>query len=83
MIRAFDADNPELTLSELAARTDLTRTAARRFLLTVVDLGCMHTDGRLFKPSPRVLEFGDTYLSSLSFPDIAEPRLERLVAACE
>ncbi|GII54277.1 IclR family transcriptional regulator [Planotetraspora thailandica] len=80
VIRAFDADNPELTLSEVAARTDLTRAAARRFLLTMVDLGYMNSDGRLFRLSPRVLELGYSYLSSLSFPDIAEPHLERLVA---
>ncbi|GAA4569053.1 IclR family transcriptional regulator domain-containing protein [Planotetraspora kaengkrachanensis] len=80
VIRVFDAENPALTLSEVAARSDLTRAAARRFLLTMVDLGYMHSDGRLFRLSPRVLELGYSYLSSLSFPEIAEPQLERLVA---
>ncbi|MEO3814857.1 IclR family transcriptional regulator C-terminal domain-containing protein [Sphaerisporangium sp. B11E5] len=80
VIRAFDADHPELTLSEVAARTGITRAAARRFLLTLAELGYMHTDGRLFRLSPRVLELGYSYLSGLPFSDIAEPHLKRLVA---
>src|SRR5690606_426999 len=80
VIRAFDADHPELTLSEVARACDLTRAAARRFLLTLVDLGYMRTDGRLFALSPRVLELGYAYLSSLTLPEVAEPHLERLVA---
>jgi IclR family pca regulon transcriptional regulator len=80
VIRAFSADAPELTLSDVARRTGLTRAAARRFLLTLVDLSYVHTDGRLFWLSPRVLELGYAYLSSLSLPEVAEPHLERLVA---
>ena len=48
MIRAFDADARELTISDVARRTGLSRAAARRFLLTLVDLGYVRTDGRLF-----------------------------------
>jgi IclR family pca regulon transcriptional regulator len=80
VIRAFSADAPALTLSEVARRTGLTRAAARRFLLTLVDLGYVHTDGRMFALTPRVLELGYAYLSSLSLPEVAEPHLERLVA---
>jgi len=80
VIRAFDAQHPELTLSEVARICDLTRAAARRFLLTLADLGYVRTDGRLFSLTPRVLELGYAYLSSLSLPEVAEPHLERLVA---
>src|SRR3954470_7163384 len=80
VIRAFDAEHPELTLSEVARATGLTRAAARRFLLTLVDLGYVHTDGRRFALSPRVLDLGYAYLSGLGLPDIAEPHLERLAA---
>jgi IclR family pca regulon transcriptional regulator len=80
VIRAFDAQRPELTLSEVARHCDLTRAAARRFLLTLADLGYVRTDGRLFKLTPRVLELGYAYLSSLSLPEVAAPHLERLVA---
>ena len=80
VIRAFDADARELTLSDVARRTGLRRAAARRFLLTLVDLGYVRTDARYFSLSPRVLELGYAYLSSLSLPEVAEPHLEALVA---
>ena len=80
VIRAFDEHNPELTLSDVARATGLTRAAARRFLLTLADLGYVRTDGRWFTLSPRILELGYAYLSSLSLTEVAEPHLERLVA---
>jgi IclR family pca regulon transcriptional regulator len=80
VIRAFDAEHPELGLSEVARATGLTRAAARRFLLTLVRLGYMsQSDGR-FALTPRVLELGYAYLSSLSLPDVAQPHMETLVA---
>jgi IclR family pca regulon transcriptional regulator len=80
VIRAFDAQRPELTLSEVAKICDLTRAAARRFLLTLADLGYVRSDGRFFSLTPRVLELGYSFLSSLSLPEVAAPHLERLVA---
>ncbi|MEU7849049.1 IclR family transcriptional regulator [Micromonospora parva] len=80
VIRAFDGDHPQLTLSEVARRTGLTRAAARRFLLTLVELGYVHTDGRLFSLRARILELGYAYLSSLSLPEVAQRHMEALVA---
>jgi IclR family transcriptional regulator, pca regulon regulatory protein len=80
VIRAFGADTPTLTLSEVARATGLTRAASRRFLLTLVDLGYVRTDGRQYALAPRVLELGYAFLSALSLPEVAEPHLERLVA---
>jgi IclR family pca regulon transcriptional regulator len=78
VIRAFDAEHPELTLSEVARRADLTRAAARRFLLTLESLGYVASDARVFRLTPRVLELGFSYLSSLSLPEIVQPHLEAL-----
>jgi IclR family transcriptional regulator, pca regulon regulatory protein len=80
VIRAFDADHPQLTLSDVARSAGITRAAARRFLLTLAELGYVRADGRWFSLTPRVLELGYAYLSSLSLPEVAEPHLERLVA---
>ena len=80
VIRAFDAESPELTLSEVARATGLTRAAARRFLLTLSELGYVRSTGRHFALTPRVLELGYAYLSSLTLPEVAAPHLERLVA---
>ena len=80
VIRAFDTEHPELTLSDVARETGLTRAAARRFLLTLADLGYVRSDGRRFLLTARVLELGYAYLSALSLPEVAEPHLEALVA---
>jgi len=83
VIRAFDGERPALTLSDVAKATGLTRAAARRFLLTLVELGYMTTEGRLFKLSPRVLDLGRPYLSSLTLQELAQPHLAALVARVE
>ncbi|HEU4513683.1 MAG TPA: IclR family transcriptional regulator [Nocardioidaceae bacterium] len=80
VITAFGPDSPQMTLSDVARATGLTRAAARRFLLTLVDLGYVRTDGKLFELTPKVLDLGYAYLSSISLPGVAEPHLERLVA---
>ena len=80
VIKAFSAEAPHRTLSDVARVTGLTRAAARRFLLTLVDLGYVRTDGKYFSLTARVLELGYAYLSSLSLSEIAQPHLERLSA---
>jgi IclR family transcriptional regulator, pca regulon regulatory protein len=80
VIRAFGPDREHLSLSEVAEATGLTRAAARRFLLTLVRLGYVRSDGRKFSLRPRVLELGYAYLSGLSLPDVAAPHMEELVA---
>lgn len=79
VIRAFDADHQQLSLSDVARATGLNRASARRFLHTLVELGYVRTDGRLFALRPKILELGYAYLSSLSLPEVAMPHLELLV----
>ena len=78
VLRAFSADRPSMTLSEVARTTDLTRATARRLLLTFEALGYMRSDGRSFELTPRVLDLGYAYVSSLKLPDIAQPFMEAL-----
>ncbi|MEU2200414.1 IclR family transcriptional regulator C-terminal domain-containing protein [Isoptericola sp. NPDC019482] len=78
VIRAFGAERPSLTLSDVARVTGLSRASARRFLHTLVDLGYVRTDGREFALRPAVLDLGYAYLSSLTLPEVATPHLERL-----
>jgi IclR family pca regulon transcriptional regulator len=79
IMRMFSFEQPSLTVSEIAKESGLTRAAARRFLLTLSDLGYIRSTNNRYALTPRVLELGYAYLSSLSFPDIALPRLEQLV----
>ncbi len=78
VIRSFSASAPQQTLSEVAARTGLTRAGARRILLTLQTLGYLESDGRLFRLTPRILDLGFAYLSSTPIWDLAEPMMEAL-----
>ena len=79
VIRSFSATAPQQTLSEVAAQTGLTRAGARRILLTLQTLGYVETDGRQFRLTPRILDLGFAYLSSLPIWNLAEPVMEDLV----
>ncbi|KRH99090.1 IclR family transcriptional regulator C-terminal domain-containing protein [Curvibacter sp. PAE-UM] len=79
VIRSFSAEAPQQTLSEVAARTGLTRAGARRILLTLQTLGYVESDGRLFRLTARILDLGFAYLSSMPIWNLAEPVMEALV----
>lgn len=78
VIRSFDEEHPSPTLSELAESTGLSRAAVRRSLLTLEHLGYVRQKGRLFSLTPRILELGFGYLSSLGLPELALPFMETL-----
>lgn len=78
VLQAFNAERPAMTLADMARATGLTRATARRLLLTLVSLGYVCTDGRTFELTPRVLDLGFAYVSSLQLPDIAQPFMEAL-----
>lgn len=80
VIRSFSADAPQQTLSEVAQRSGLTRAGARRILLTLHALGYVQTDGRSYRLTPRILDLGFAYLSSMPIWNLAEPVMEGLVA---
>jgi IclR family pca regulon transcriptional regulator len=79
VIRSFSASAPRQTLTEVAGRTGLTRAGARRILLTLQTLGYVETDGKLFSLTPRILDLGFAYLSSMPMWNVAEPVMETLV----
>lgn len=83
VIRAFDAEHSEMSLTEVARRTGLTRATARRFLHTLCDLGYMRTDGKVFALTVRVLDLGYSYLSGLQLQELAMPHLEELASQVE
>lgn len=80
VIRAFDAQHPVLTLSDVARRAGLTRAAARRYIFTLVDLGYARNEDGYFSLTARVLSLGYAYLSALSLPEVALPHMRDLVA---
>ncbi len=80
LIEAFDETHPRLSPSTAARRTGVTRAAARRYLLTLLDLGYVESDGKLFWLTPRVLRLGWSYVDSAKVARIAQPFLQRLTA---
>lgn len=82
VIEAFDEEHARLTASEAAARTGLTRTAARRYLLSLVHFGYAHSDGKRFWLAPRILRLGQSYLEAARLPRLVQPFVQRLSTAC-
>lgn len=68
-----------MTLSEVAQRSGLSRASARRFLLTLCELGYAASDGKTFRLLPKILELGYAYLASRSLDQLARPHLHELV----
>jgi IclR family transcriptional regulator, pca regulon regulatory protein len=79
VITSFGHDAEVLTLSEIAAKTHLTRGTARRFLLTLEALGYVRFDGKAFRLAPKSLNLGYAYLSSLPLWKAAQPIMKDVV----
>ncbi|PPE69298.1 IclR family transcriptional regulator [Caldimonas thermodepolymerans] len=79
VVRTFSAEAPAQTITEVAERAGLTRAGARRILHTLQHLGYVESEGRLFRLTPKILDLGFAYLSSLPLWNLAEPVMEDLV----
>lgn len=66
------------TLAELAEGVDLPRTVVRRFVLTLIELAFVRTDGKRYWLTPRVMRLGLSYLGSLPYWRDVHPALEEL-----
>jgi IclR family pca regulon transcriptional regulator len=83
IIEVFDDQHPRMTASQAGARCGLTRTAARRHLLTLAHLGYVGTDGKLFWLTPRILRLGHAYLESARLPRLVQPFLQRIAGGTQ
>jgi IclR family pca regulon transcriptional regulator len=80
LLEAFSDAAPRLSATQAGQRCDMTRTAARRHLLTLCHLGYLATDGKLYWLTPRVLRLGQSYLDSARLPRISQPFLQRVTS---
>lgn len=78
VLALFGRDRPSMTLSQVAAETELSRATARRILRTLSVLGYVEQDGRQFCLAPTVLNIGYAYLSTQSWIERAEPVMKEL-----
>jgi IclR family transcriptional regulator, pca regulon regulatory protein len=83
ILEAFGDAHPRVTAAQMASIVGLTRTAARRHLLTLVHLGYVGTDGKLFWLTPRVLRLGQGFIESSRLARIVQPFLQRVTAGTQ
>ncbi len=81
VIESFSDELPRMTATEAAQRAGLTRTAARRYLLSLVHFGYADTDGKHYWLLPSVLRLGKSYLEAARLPRLALPFLQRFSMA--
>ena len=67
-------------MAEVAERTGLARAVARRYLLTLGELQCVQQHEGRFMLTPRVLDLGFAYLSTMNFGTLAQPTMEAVTA---
>jgi IclR family transcriptional regulator, pca regulon regulatory protein len=80
VLRAFSAQRPHQSISQLSVRTEIPRAAVRRCLHTLMRLGYVGHDPerRTFTLRPKVLSLGYAYLSSIPMVTLAQPVLDAL-----
>jgi IclR family pca regulon transcriptional regulator len=81
VIRSFSPEAPNLTIAHVAERTGLNRAAARRYLKTLEALGYVLQDDDRFSLTPRLLDLGFTYLSTLDVTSVVHPFMEQVTDA--
>lgn len=80
ILEAFSDRHSRLTAAQMGELVGMTRTAARRHLLTLTHLGYVASDGKLFWLTPRVLRLGQAYIDSSRLARIVQPFLQRVTA---
>lgn len=79
VLQTFSREHAQLTLSEVAALTDLSPATARRSLHTLENLGYVGRLGRRFLLRPKVLSISSGYLSAINAEMVLQPFLQDLV----
>ena len=75
VLKAFDTGPTHLTLPQIARATGLDRASARRLVLTLVHLGYVKQEERVFSLTPRILVLASGFLQARQFGKTIEPVL--------
>jgi IclR family transcriptional regulator, pca regulon regulatory protein len=78
VIETFSADHVRQSISDVARRSGLDRSTARRCLLTLTQDGYASYDGKYFTLTPRVLRLGTACLAAMPLPRVVQPTLDAL-----
>lgn len=79
VLEAFDGAHPEMTLSEVARRVDVSPAAARRSLITLMALGYVGQRAKRYHLKPRVMALGSAFFYSARVEELLLPDLRRIV----
>jgi IclR family transcriptional regulator, pca regulon regulatory protein len=84
ILALFTTERPSMTLTEIVAATQLTKSTAFRMVSTLESLGYLERDPetRHYRPGLKVLQLGFTTLNSLDVAQIGQPYLKSLSDAC-
>lgn len=82
VISAFDKENIKMTLSDVSKKVNITRSNARRLLLTLETLGYIKQNNNYFSLTPKILELGYSYFASLPWTDLAYANMKNVVKQC-
>lgn len=78
VLRAFNAEHPKMTLSEVSKLTGLDRAGARRYLLSLVHLGYITQEDKFFSLAPKVLELGYSFMATIPLSEMAQRFLDHV-----
>jgi IclR family pca regulon transcriptional regulator len=78
VLRAFSREKPGMTLSELAAHTELNPAVVRRCLNTLMHLGYVAKKDKVFLLRPEVFSLGSAYIESMNLEEVITPSLQRV-----
>lgn len=78
ILEAFGVERQKLNVTQIATRSQLSRTATRRYLTTLYALGYLDSDEHYYWLTHRVLRFSSAFLNSSHLSKIAQPMLNLL-----
>jgi IclR family pca regulon transcriptional regulator len=78
LIESFDEHTRSVTIQSAAEMLGLSRSAARRVLLTLAELGYLKQDDRFFALAPKSINLGYRYFRSLGVAGAVKPHLHAL-----
>ena len=79
ILECFDAAHPEMTLSDVARRVNLSPAAARRALITLSELGYVGQKDKRFHLKPRVMALGSAFYFAARIEEVLLPDLREVV----
>jgi len=83
VLKAFDLSASDMSIADVASKTDMDRAAARRLVLTLEHFGYVRKRGKQFRLTPKVLALSSGFLQSRQITKSIVPVLNQYSAELE